>query len=619
MLVKIREKSRGIVAYFLVGLIAIAFSMWGMDSLFTAMRGDPNELARVNGESISQFQVDRMAQQQMRQLLQSGQIDPEQLDMNLLRQFSLNQLIQEELLRQKAADLNMRVSDRQVERQIVRMRAFQDENGRFQQETFTQLLRQEGLSPAAFRAQLHEDLVNQQLLGGLSDSEFVLASELTEFQLLVGQQRDYRYRVIAAEDFISQVRITDEALEAFYREQIARFMTPEQIRVDYLIFDPASLVAGMNVSEEELQQEYQRYADTLRSQSSSYSAAHILLTYSNNAEKQAATQRLQEARQEVLAGADFAELARDLSEDLATARRGGELGPVQPGSLNAAFETALFAMSEPGQVSEVVETEFGLHLIQLLAREDASVPPLNEVREELRSRLLAQPLRAATSDKLEQLRNLSFSSESLKEVAEASGIELHQSGWLVRETLPSFWAESAVREALFSRDVIEDGWITEPLRLQDGRYLVLARDAYQPRQQQPLEAVADEVREHLTQVQATKMAREAATTQLEQLQAGETLRGNWREITGATRNTQNAPRDINREAFRLSNNNTAGLVTLANGDTALVELQRVQQGEVSQDQAELAQLRRLLLEDRGYRLQAGFVKQLESEAKIELR
>ena len=192
MLVKIRERSKGIVAYFLVGLIAIAFSLWGMDSLFTAMRGDPNELAKVNNESISQFQVDQVAQQQMRQLQQQGQIDLEQVDMNLLRQYALNQLIQEQLLQQQAKHLNMQISDRQLERQLVRMSAFQDQEGRFQQDTFIQLLSQEGLTPQRFRSQLRHDLLNQQLLGGLADTEFMLPNEINQFQVLVGQKRDYR-------------------------------------------------------------------------------------------------------------------------------------------------------------------------------------------------------------------------------------------------------------------------------------------------------------------------------------------------------------------------------------------------------------------------------------------
>lgn len=619
MLVKIREKSKGIVAYFLVGLIAIAFSMWGMDSLFTAMRGDPNEIARVNGETISQVQVDRVAQQQMRQLLQGGQIDPDQLDMNLLRQFALNQLIQEELLRQKVQQLNMRVSDRQVERQIVRMGAFQDQNGRFNQDTYTQLLQREGLTPGSFREQLRADLLNQQLLNGLSDTEFVLASELTEFQLLVGQKRDYRYRIFAADDFTDQVVISDEQLQQFYQQQQQRFMTPEQIRVDYLLFDPATLVESLTVSEAELEAEYERYVALRQSQASSYSAAHILLTFNNAAEKQAATLRLQEAREAILAGTDFAELAQELSEDVATARRGGELGSIQPGSLDNRFETALFALEQPGDVSDVVESEFGLHLIQLLAKEEASIPSFASLRDELRSRLLAQPLRAATSDKLEQLRNLSFSSDSLQEVAAASGLQLQTSGWLQKQALSNFWSERTVAEALFSRDVVEDGWITEPLRLEDGRYLVLTRDAYQPRQQQPLEEVVTEVRQQLLRSEAVALATAAAKAALQELQQGERISEGWVQITESSRNNLNAPREINREAFRLNEQQAVGVITTADGNTALVELVRVQPGEISDDSGDLAQLARLLMEDRGYRMQAQFVSQLESEASIELR
>lgn len=619
MLVKIREKSKGIVAYIIVGLIAVVMSLWGVDSLFTAMRGDPTEMASVNGEGITEFQVDQVAQRQMRQLLQNQQIDPEQLDLNLLRQFALNQLIQEALLRQKADELKLRVPDRQVERQIVRMPVFQDDQGRFQQGNFVQLLQQEGLTSSAFRVQLRNEMLNQQLLGGFADTEFVLSGELNEFQRLIGQQRSYRYQVLNAEDFLSQVQISADELQAFYDQQASRFMTPEQIQVDYVIFDPATLAAGITISEQALQDEYQRFVAALQAQSTSYNAAHILLTYKGNAEKEAAIQRLEAARQEILAGASFADVASELSEDSATARRGGELGPVQPGTLDDRFEAALFALEQPGDLSVVVESDFGLHLIQLVAREDADIPSFESRRDELKTRALAQPLRAATTDKLEHLRNLSFSADSLAEVAEGAELPLQQSEWLPRENLSGIWAQSSVRNALFSRDVVQDGWITEPLALEDGRYLVLSRKAYQPREQQSLADVEDQVRELLTQRQASELARKAAEASVAQLEAGTAVAGQWREITEVTRNNPEVPREINREAFRLSEKDPVGLLTLEQGDVVLLQLQQVRDGEISENPLEQEQLQQLLVEDRSYRLQAQLVNQLQLDAEIELR
>lgn len=620
MLVKIREKSRGIVAYFIVGLIALAFSMWGMDSLFTAMRGDPNELATVNGESISQMQVDRYAQQQMRQLMQSGEVDPDQVNMDQLRQFALNQLIQEELLRQEAKNLKMRIPDRLIERQMVQFDAFRGGDGRFDREIFTQRLRQQGLSASDFRAQLREDLLNQQLLSGFADSGFMLAPELDDFQRLVGQKRDYRYLEISAADYQDQIDISSEAIEAFYQQESERFMSPERVSVDYLIFDPSELAAEMDVTEQELQEEYQRFV-AAQDEQSNYYAAHILLTFENTAEQQQAREILEEARQEILAGASFAELAQELSEDTATARRGGDLGRIESGSLDSTFEEALFGLEEAGDLSAVVETDFGLHLIQLTDLEKAEAPAFEAVQQELRERLLAQPLRAATSDMLEQLNNLSFSSDNLAQVASATDLDMHTSDWLIAEALNDFWAEPEVSAALFSEDVIEDGWITEPLRLADGRYLVLAKNDYQPRQPQPLEEVADEVREELARFEAQQRAEERANRLQEELMSGAELDVAWEAVEGVTRNNRFVDPAINQAAFRLNleAEPAVRLVNLRSGNVALVQLLAIEQGEVSHNEEEIRELRRMLVEDQGYRLQSQLIQHLERQADIEIK
>src|SRR5690554_25405 len=620
MLVKIRERSKGIVAYFLVGLIAIAFSLWGMDSLFTAMRGDPNEVAKVNSESISQFQVDQVAQQQMQQLQQQGQIDLDQIDMNLLRQFALNQIIQEQLVQQTAQQLNMQIDDHQLERQIVRISSFQDEEGRFQQDRFAQLIEQQGLSPQAFRAELKQDLLAQQLLGGLADSEFILPNEVNDFQVLVGQKRDYRYKLISAKNYLKQVEVTAEEIENFYQQQALSFQTPEQLRVNYLIFDPKKLAQQFTVSEEELKAEYDRYLSNLQNQQSDYSAAHILLTYANAEEKQQAIARLEAVKQEIQAGTtDFASKAAELSEDIATAKQGGKLGRIQAGSLNNNFEEALFALEQPGDLSQVVETEFGLHLIQLTDKKDPELPSFDSLREELAQRVIAQPLRNATSEKLEQLTNLSFSSDNLKDVAQAANLDIQQSDWLVRGQLEGIWAESAVSKAVFADDLVKDGWLTQPLRLTDGRYLIAGRETYQPQQQQALEEVKDQVTAELKQQKAAELVSKLAQQQLDKLQAKEEVTGEWQLAKSATRNDSRVLRDVNQAAFRLSLANPASSLRLINGDSVIIELQNITEGEVSSNEAEVAQLSLTLQEDQSYRMQNSFVQQLERNAKIILR
>ena len=420
-------------------------------------------------------------------------------------------------------------------------------------------------------------------------------------------------------DHLKQVDVSNEEVANYYQQQSANFQKPEQQKVNYLIFDPTLLASQFSETEEQLQAEYQRYLDNLQSQQSNYSAAHILLTYSNVQEKKAAIQRLEEAKQKIQAGTDFAKLASELSEDISTAQQGGKLGRMHPGSLNTNFERALFSLQNSGDISEVVETEFGLHLIQLTAKEEVELPTFASLRQELNDRVVAQPIRNATSEKLEQLRNLSFSSDNISQVAEATELQVLTSDWLLREQLTGIWAEPKISKAVFADDLVKEGWLTEPLSLADGRYLVVARETYQPQQQQALEDVKQQVTAELKQQKATELVRKTAQNHLEKLQAKEKVAGNWQTANQVGRNEVTILRDINQAAFRLSSKNPISTLRLVNGDSVLLELNKVVDGEVSSNSTEIAQLSRALQEDLSYRMQNKFIQQLERKAKITLR
>lgn len=621
MLLRIREKSKGIFAYLLVGLIAIAFSLWGVDSLFTAMHGDPNEIAKVNSSSISQVSVDRLAQRQFQQLLANEQVNPEQIDLDMLRQFALNSLIQEELLSQLAQKNNMTIADRQVERQLVRMQVFQDEQGRFAQENFTQILRQEGISPFEFRQQLKQDLLNQQLLGSLQQSEFVLTKELEDFQVLAGQERSYSYKVFSAQDFMDQVTPTVEEIDDFYQRNSMSFQQAEQLKVDYTLFDPSSLLAGLEPSAEELEAEYANYVKQLESQAKNYSAAHLMLEFSNAKEKQAAQEKLEALRAEILAGASFAELAKKHSQDISTANLGGELGAILPGSFDANFEAALYQLENTGDVSQPVETNYGFHLIQLTAKEEAEIPSLQEVESQLKEQLVAQPWKEAVEAKLEELTNLSFSSSDLAELAQATGLEVNTSPWLNKTALADFWQEAAVSQAIFSKDLIQDNWLTEPLPLANGSYLIAQRNAYQEPRQLELEEVKQEVIQALSLELAAKLAKAAANDELAKITSNasneETFK-DWEVVKQVGRNTNQVASLINNQAFKLSLNQPLQLVNLTSQEVALIKLIEVNPGKPVTE-AEQQQLTLGLTSDQANRMQQKFMTSLQEQAKIILR
>lgn len=623
MLLKIRDKSKGFFAYLIVGLIVIAFSMWGVDSLFSAMYGDPNEAAKVNGTSLSQFDVDRLAQRQMQQLLQNEQLDPEQINLDFLRQFALSALIQEELLKQLASDNKMTIAERQLERQLVRMQVFQDAEGRFVQENFTQVLRQQGLSPQAFRNQLKQDLLNQQILGGLAASEFTLPQEVDEFQRLVGQKRSYSYKLFAAEDFLAGTEPSQEQLEDYYQANSFLYQRPEQVKVDYVLFNPDTLLDQLEPSASELEAEYLAYTQQLKNQAASYSAAHILLEFSNAEEKQAAKEKLEQIKQEVEAGASFAAKAQEFSADFATAATGGELGQILAGSFNPEFEQALFSLEEVNQLSEPIETSYGLHLIQLTDKQAAIIPSLEEVKAELTQKLVAQPWREAVEAKLEELTNLSFSAGDLQELAEQTGLQLTTSDWLVRNQLNDFWQEAAVAQAVFNKDLLEDGWLTEPLALSNGQYLIAQKNTYQQQKQLELADVTEEVSQAVKLELAAQLAEEAAKEELAAAEADEQRVATWEKVELAQRggnfSINNFNPAVNAQAFKLHLNQSLQQVKISPTHLAVIKLDELVDGELDDDPEHLSQLNEGLAASTANRLQEHFIQQLQNQAKIVLR
>lgn len=617
MLVKIREKSKGIVAYFLVALIAIAFSLWGMDSLFDAMRGDPNEVARVNKTSISQFEVERFAQIQARQL-QEQNIP---LDMQRVRQFALNMLIQEQLISQATQKYKFHISERQLDRYLVRMRVFQDEQGHFHKEGFVSFLRQEGLTAQMFRDQLRQDLLNQQLLGGLAASEFSLPVEVDTYQKLAGEARSYKYKVFKSDDYLAQVKLNDEEIESFYERHKSSFLSPERLQVNYVMFDPAKLKDDLTVSDADLENAYQARIEELQASQRNYEAAHILLTFKDTQQRQAAIERLNEVKAQVLAGASFADLAAEISEDLATAKRGGLIGAVQAGSgLDVKFEEALFNLAAEGDVSDPVDTAFGVHLIQLVSKiSEAETPSFASLKPELEERAKAQLLRVAVSEKIEELRNLSFSTKELTDITQVFDLQVQTSDWLERDKLSGIWAEGSISQAIFDEEFLNEGWLTEPLSLADGRYLVAGKSVYEPQYEQSLDEVKTLVEQGLRAQKAADLARTVAQQELEDIQAGKAEQGTWLTAVEVERFNQHLPRDINMAAFRLGLQDPLHSLALANGNTVLIHLQSVIAGKPSNDATMLADLSYSLQQDLGRRLQTSLVFQLEQNAKIVVR
>jgi len=607
MLQRLREQTQSFGFKVLVGILVIALAVFGFGAANLFVDADPT-IASVNGEDIPQSLVLQEANREQRRLqAQLGEdFDPDMIDPARLQSLVINQLIGRELLNQAVDDLALGVSDEQVDEVLVNNPNFQS-NGAFDREAYLSLVRTMSFTPKGFREYTREQLALQQLQGGIAESAFYPRWELQQAARLIGQRRDLAYLEFALDDFIESIAVEDEAVVLHYEENERRYMTPERVDVAYLelsvdalMDDPAIVLDEQTVRDA---YEAEKAQASLEEQRRS---RHILLTTDDERSEAEARAALQEARARWEAGEAFAELARELSEDPGSAPSGGDLGSVGRGIFDPAFEEALWALEE-GEVSEPVTTSFGVHLIKLEAIEQPEYPSFAEERGDIERRLRRAEARLLFEERLREMDNLAFEQpESLTGVAEALGLEVLEEQGISEEFGTGVFGNRAAREALFTAEVLDDGYNTAAVEYRDDAAVVARVTRRQPPALRPLDEVRDEIRAELRSERARQALADAHGDALARLRAGDSAgavaadaRLSWVRAEAVTRRDQSVPAAVLDAAFAVERPAALGrLVTEAvpsSEQRYVVTVTRVQDGDPSaMSERELDAVRRLL-------------------------
>ena len=388
MLQSIRDNSQGIVAKIIVGLIAITFALFGVESL-VSLTASSNAPATVNGTEISQQELHQAVQLQRRQMLnQMGDnADPSLLDDNLISNMVIDSLIEQHILVQSAEEQGLVFSDNMIDQMILATKEFQ-QDGKFSRDQFEITLRNAGMTPLSFRNLIRKEKLAEQERIAYMLSAFTLTNELQAVASLDSQKRDIRYFTIDAAPVRNSITVSDQELDDYYQNNSNQFMTEEQIAIEYLLLDRVELEKNIEVTVDELETAYQTMADNYQAQEQRH-AAHILIEVSEEQDDAAAKSKIEEIAAKIAAGDSFEALAQAESNDPLSAEMGGDLGVNEKGVFSPEFEDTLDAL-EKGAISAPVKTEFGYHLIKLIDIVDSKVPSFAEVKEELRADILKQ-------------------------------------------------------------------------------------------------------------------------------------------------------------------------------------------------------------------------------------
>jgi peptidyl-prolyl cis-trans isomerase D len=515
MLQAIRDRITGIVAIFVLGLLAVPFLFFGVESYIRAVPQDA--VATVGEEEIStsEFQTSFARHRARLREQQGDAYDEIATNQPIVRREHLEEMIDRVLLRQHAEAMGLEVTDGMLFRIISDIPNFHID-GRFDPELYRQLLRGTGRTPRGFERELREDLQVNTVPSALSASAIVTEAEIDRLLAMQQEQRRVSFIEVSYDEFAEQIEVTDEDIETFYQDNLSQYMTTEQVRIAYVELHARDLTEGLDLSEDELLRRYeaasQRYLtpETRR-------ASHILIEAGAMRSQDEARIKAGEIRERILEGESFEELAREYSDDPDSGQQGGDLGWIEPQQMVAPFEDALYGLAVAGDLSEPVETRFGWHLIRL----DEVRPPEGMSFEEAREEILAEYIERESESMFieisERMVDLVFADDStLDPLAQELGLEIQTSEPFGRAGGSGIAANRHVVDAAYSDLVLLDGSVSDPIELDRNHMVVIKVEEHFPSEPRPLAEVAETVRERLIRERASELAEARANALAEQ-------------------------------------------------------------------------------------------------------
>lgn len=582
-----RRLIKGWLGKIMLGAVVFVFVIYGAESLMV-LATRPQPVAEVNGEEISRQQLDaRIEQHRQRQAQQLGErVSELDLSAETLAPDVLDALVDRIVMTQRAEALSLGVSDRVIMQWITEIPSFQ-QDGQFSEEILRVMLARNGYSLQEFLAEVKNDYVLRQLQQGLAESFFMTPHEIKQLVALQEQSRSFQYAMLKPEDFLPQVSVTPDELQAYYQNNTAQFRTKEKAKFNYLRLSAADLADEVTVSDEALQQAYA--AEVKRASANEQRrAAHILISPEITDEtaetesadiadaeaspnKEASPKTAAELADDVAyekiksiqaaldAGEDFAELAKAHSMDPGSASQGGDLGFATRGTMVDEFDAALFEL-EVGELSGIVKTEFGYHLIKLEEIKAAEAPVLADIRDTLIAQIKQDKAQALFEEQVDQLNTLAFESGDLVPLAEAFSLEIQTSDWVERDSPSGFFADPKVIKSAFSNEVIQDGFNTDAIFLAgDTEAVVLRLNEYAPAVIQSLDTVREQVRELVAREAAKAVAAKQGRAAIASLKAGKDKAAvsqeyglNWSEHDAVKRLATEVPRAVTQHAFQMA-------------------------------------------------------------------
>ena len=472
----IRNHQR-LMQFLLLVLIVPPFAFWGIDG-YKNFAEDPNAVAKVAGHAISQQEFTQSQREQMERQREVSRnlnipFDAAQFDTPAARDAVLENLVNQRALLTHALKNGVVVTDDHLREVITAIPALQ-EAGKFDRERYLRLLAAQNMTPAIFEDRLRQDLAMQTLNGGVAESSISPRSVQAMIARAQGESREIQEFVVKGDALAAAFTPTPDAVKAYYDANQREFAVPAQVKVEYLVMSIDAVAATLSAPAADIRAYYDQNAARYR-QEEERSASHILIKADPKADRSAAKAKAEEVLKEAKAPkADFAALAKKYSQDPGSAAQGGSLGSFARGAMVKPFEEAVFAMKE-GEISNLVESDFGFHIIKLASIKPAKVRGFDEVKAEIEKEWVKREAQKKFSETAESFTNTVYEqADSLKPAADKFKLKIVTTDLFARAAAPKELANPKLLDRLFSEDAIKARRNTEALETAPGT-LVSAR------------------------------------------------------------------------------------------------------------------------------------------------
>ena len=528
MLETFREHSKGWLAKLILAFITVPFALWGIDSYLQGA-GSNVAVAKVDGSTITVQEYSNALQETRTQLQASGKTDPALLEDPAVKESVLNKLIVTRLLNAEVKRTRLTVGDDQLGKYIMGLPDFQ-QNGKFSQELYDNILSQNHLTPTQFEARIRASLLSQTARTSIAATANAPQLVVDNILRIENQQREVSVADIKADDFLSQTKVDAPQVQAFYDKNKDKFRVPEQVKIEYVMLSANNFIPTMQVSEDEVKKYYAENATKFQGDEQRR-ASHILFSFGGKTDA-ASKKAIQDKALEVLAEVKknpkkFAELAKKYSQDPGSAEKGGDLGVFGRGMMVKPFEEAVFSMA-PGAISDLVESEFGYHIIQLTEIKGQG-KSFDEAKANIRGDLLYQKALAKFAEQAESFSNMVYEqSDSLQPVVKSFGLQTQTSQWMSRTDAKNFFKNDKLVNAIFSSEAIKDKRNTEAVEAAPNTLVSARVVEYKPEAARKFEEVRPALETYLKHEQAMNLANKKSAEILAALRGGkESSDLNW--------------------------------------------------------------------------------------------